>query len=115
MRKVKAKRRELAVDPKFGDRMVTRFVNELMYSGKKSVAFKIRAEAVAIPLTPLLKVTIPSATIFSEGAALPSSILAKALSVAPASTITMSISPLGFKLPATTISNTESSNSEFVA
>ena len=47
MRKVKAKRRELAVDPKFGDRMVTLFVNELMYSGKKSVAFKILYDAIA--------------------------------------------------------------------
>ena len=46
MRKVKAKKRELAVDPRFGDRVVTRFVNELMYSGKKSVAFKILYDAI---------------------------------------------------------------------
>ncbi len=46
MRKVKAKKRELAEDPRFGDRMVTRFVNELMSSGKKSVAFRILYDAI---------------------------------------------------------------------
>ena len=59
--------------------------------------------------------SMPSATIFSDGADLPSSIFSNALSVAPASTITISISPLGLRLPATTISNTDSSNSVFVA
>ena len=46
MRKAKAKRRILLPDPKFNDVMVTRFVNNMMYDGKKSVAFKIFYDAV---------------------------------------------------------------------
>ena len=46
MRKAKAKKRELAPDPRFGDRLVTRFVHELMDSGKKSLAFRIFYNAV---------------------------------------------------------------------
>ena len=46
MRKAKAKKRELAPDPKFGDKLVTRFVHELMDSGKKSLAFRIFYNAV---------------------------------------------------------------------
>lgn len=41
MRKGKAKKRILHNDPKFGDAMVTRFVNNLMISGKKTTAYKI--------------------------------------------------------------------------
>lgn len=41
MRKSKAKKRYLAPDPKFGDVLVTRFINNMMYDGKKSVAFSI--------------------------------------------------------------------------
>ncbi len=41
MRKSAAKKRALAPDPKFGDTLVTRFVNDLMQKGKKSVSFKI--------------------------------------------------------------------------
>lgn len=46
MRKGRVKQRELQPDPRFGDPMVTRFVNSLMYSGKKSVAYKIFYDAV---------------------------------------------------------------------
>jgi small subunit ribosomal protein S7 len=35
-------------DPKFSDVQVTRFVNNLMYSGKKSVAYGVFYEAMAI-------------------------------------------------------------------
>jgi len=38
MRKSKPKKRILIPDPRYNDVMVTRFVNELMYEGKKSVA-----------------------------------------------------------------------------
>lgn len=38
MRKSKPKKRLLLPDPKFNDMLVTRFVNNLMYSGKKSIA-----------------------------------------------------------------------------
>src|SRR5512143_3881233 len=33
-----AQRREVLPDPKFGDTVLTRFMNSMMYSGKKSVA-----------------------------------------------------------------------------
>jgi small subunit ribosomal protein S7 len=36
-----AQRREALPDPKFGDMVVTRFMNALMYGGKKSAAEKI--------------------------------------------------------------------------
>ena len=39
MRKRKPKKRHLAPDPRFGDPMITQFVNNLMLQGKKSVAF----------------------------------------------------------------------------
>ena len=38
MRKAKPKKRILLPDPKFGDVSVTRFVNNLMLDGKKSIA-----------------------------------------------------------------------------
>ena len=41
MRKGKAKKRILNNDPKFGDVLVTRFVNNLMESGKKTTAYSI--------------------------------------------------------------------------
>ena len=46
MRKGKAKKRILLPDPKFGDTLVTRFVNNLMLDGKKSTAFKIFYDAI---------------------------------------------------------------------
>lgn len=41
MRKAKPKKRVLLPDPVYGDILVTRFVNNLMKDGKKSVAYKI--------------------------------------------------------------------------
>ena len=41
MRKAQAKKLPLAPDPRFNDKQVTRFVNNLMWQGKKSVAFDI--------------------------------------------------------------------------
>lgn len=41
MRKTKPKKRQILPDPVYGDTRVTRFVNHLMYDGKKSVAFDI--------------------------------------------------------------------------
>ena len=38
MRKAQAKKLPLAPDPKFNDKLVTRFVNNLMWGGKKSTA-----------------------------------------------------------------------------
>ncbi|HNZ62412.1 MAG TPA: 30S ribosomal protein S7 [Paludibacteraceae bacterium] len=41
MRKSKPKRRVVLPDPIFNDPMVTKFVNHLMFDGKKSIAFDI--------------------------------------------------------------------------
>ena len=48
MRKTKPKKRILLPDPKFRDPYVTRFVNNLMLSGKKNLAFKILYESLDI-------------------------------------------------------------------
>lgn len=48
MRKSRAKKRILLPDPKFGDKLVTRFVNTMMMSGKKNLAFKIFYDAMEI-------------------------------------------------------------------
>ena len=48
MRKAKAKKRVLLPDPKFNDTLVTRFVNNLMLDGKKSIAFNIFYDAIDI-------------------------------------------------------------------
>ncbi len=48
MRKRKAKKRILLPDPKFNDQLVTRFVNNLMWDGKKSLAFDIFYSAMDI-------------------------------------------------------------------
>lgn len=48
MRKKQAKKRPLLPDPKFNDQLVTRFVNMMMWDGKKSVAFKVFYDAMAI-------------------------------------------------------------------
>ena len=46
MRKSRAKKRILMPDPKFGSVTVTRFINNLMLDGKKSVAFKVFYDAL---------------------------------------------------------------------
>ena len=46
MRRRKAKKIAILPDPKFNDVVVTKFVNNLMYSGKKSLAFKIFYDAI---------------------------------------------------------------------
>ena len=48
MRKRAAKKRPLLPDPRFNDQLVTRFVNNLMWDGKKSVAFKVFYDAIDI-------------------------------------------------------------------
>ena len=40
-RRHQAEKREILPDPKFGDRVVSKFMNNLMYAGKKSVAESI--------------------------------------------------------------------------
>ena len=48
MRKRAAKKRPLLPDPRFNDQLVTRFVNNLMWDGKKSTAFKVFYDAIDI-------------------------------------------------------------------
>ena len=48
MRKRAAKKRPLLPDPRFNDQLVTRFVNNLMWDGKKSTAFKVFYDALDI-------------------------------------------------------------------
>jgi small subunit ribosomal protein S7 len=48
MRKASAKKRPLEADPKFNDTLVTRFVNNLMWEGRKSTAFVIFYDAIAL-------------------------------------------------------------------
>ena len=48
MRKSKPKKRILLPDPKFNDRLVTRFVNDMMWAGKKSLSFKIFYDALEL-------------------------------------------------------------------
>jgi small subunit ribosomal protein S7 len=46
MRKAQAKKLPLAPDARYNDKLVTRFVNNLMWQGKKSVAFEIFYNAI---------------------------------------------------------------------
>jgi len=48
MRKSKPKKRVILPDPVYGDVLVTRFVNDMMLDGKKSVAFKIFYKAMEL-------------------------------------------------------------------
>ena len=46
MRRAGAARREILPDPKYGSRIVAKFVNMMMYGGKKSTAERIMYEAM---------------------------------------------------------------------
>src|SRR5437868_15433254 len=46
MRKTQAKKLPLAADAKYNDTLVTRFVNNLMWQGKKNTAFNIFYDAM---------------------------------------------------------------------
>lgn len=48
MRKSKPKKRIILPDPKFNDVLVTRFVNDLMVDGKKTVAYAVFYDAMDI-------------------------------------------------------------------
>ncbi len=48
MRKQKPKIRVIQPDPKFGDQLVTQFVNNMMFSGKKSLAFEVFYKSLEI-------------------------------------------------------------------
>jgi small subunit ribosomal protein S7 len=48
MRKAKPKKRIILPDPKYGDVLVTKFTNNIMLDGKKTVAFEIFYDAMNI-------------------------------------------------------------------
>jgi len=48
MRRRTAKKHRILPDPKFQDVVVTKFVNNLMYDGKKSTAFNVFYEAIEL-------------------------------------------------------------------
>jgi len=48
MRKSRPKKRILLPDPKFGDQLVTRFVNNMMYGGNKNTAYAIFYDALHV-------------------------------------------------------------------
>lgn len=47
-RRHRAEKRQILPDPKFGDTVLSKFVNNLMYDGKKSIAEKITYDALDI-------------------------------------------------------------------
>lgn len=53
MRKAKPKKRIILPDPKFNDVLVTKFVNNLMYDGKKNISYNIFYDAIEIVGTKL--------------------------------------------------------------
>ena len=46
MRKAKPKKRQILPDPVYGDQKVSKFVNHLMYDGKKNVSYEIFYHAI---------------------------------------------------------------------
>ena len=48
MRKAKPRKRIILPDPKYNDVLVTKFVNNLMLGGKKTIAYKIFYEAIDV-------------------------------------------------------------------
>jgi small subunit ribosomal protein S7 len=48
MRKAKPKKRYVLPDPKYKETLVTKFVNNLMYEGKKSLSYSIFYDALAL-------------------------------------------------------------------
>lgn len=66
MRKSKPKKRIILPDPKFNDMLVTRFVNDLMYDGKKSIAYQIFYDAMDIVATKMKDAEISPVDVFKK-------------------------------------------------
>ncbi len=66
MRKSKPKKRILLPDPKFNDPYVTRFINNLMYDGKKTVAFRIFYDSLDIVSDKMKSAEKPPLDIFKQ-------------------------------------------------
>lgn len=66
MRKAKPKKRVILPDPKYGDQKVSKFVNQLMYSGKKNVAYEIFYAALDIVEKKMKNAEKPALQIWKE-------------------------------------------------
>ncbi|MBA4409981.1 MAG: 30S ribosomal protein S7 [Bacteroidota bacterium] len=66
MRKSKPKKRIILPDPKFNDTLVTRFVNDLMYDGKKSIAYQIFYDAMEIVGTKMKDSEVSPVDVFKK-------------------------------------------------
>ena len=66
MRKAKPKKRIILPDPVFGDVKVSKFVNHLMYDGKKSISYEIFYNALEIVKTKMSSEEKDALTIWKE-------------------------------------------------
>ena len=66
MRKAKPKKRIVLPDPVFGDVKVSKFVNHLMYSGKKSISYTIFYTALDIVAEKMKSEEKPALQIWKE-------------------------------------------------
>ena len=66
MRKAKPKKRVILPDPAYGDVKVSKFVNHLMYDGKKSISYKIFYDALEIVKNKMSSEEKDSLTIWKE-------------------------------------------------
>ena len=66
MRKAKPKTRVILPDPVYGDVKVSKFVNHLMYDGKKSISYKIFYDALEIVKNKMSSEEKDSLTIWKE-------------------------------------------------
>ena len=66
MRKAKTKKRIILPDPVFGDVKVSKFVNHLMYDGKKSISYEIFYNALEIVKTKMASEEKDALTIWKE-------------------------------------------------
>ncbi|HEY3370957.1 MAG TPA: 30S ribosomal protein S7, partial [Prolixibacteraceae bacterium] len=66
MRKSKPKKRIILPDPKFNDTLVTRFVNDLMYDGKKSIAYQIFYDAMDVVTTKMKDSELSPVDVFKK-------------------------------------------------
>ena len=66
MRKAKPKKRVILPDPKFNDQKVSKFVNHLMFDGKKSLSYEIFYAALDIVGEKMQKEEKPALDIWKE-------------------------------------------------
>ena len=66
MRKAKPKKRVILPDPVFNDQKVSKFVNHLMYDGKKTISYEIFYNALEIVKTKMASEEKDALTIWKE-------------------------------------------------